>query len=134
MVQRIVGRVCVVNRMHHNHKTHVFIYFSNRIINTALNSAFVRCTEDKKRRTAHTQTQLGQETTSASVPSRLIHTSLPHCVTVLLSFCSLCKSTISVHDEFFGRPFKISHCRRVLKCRLQCSYVPVTPPYQIPCF
>jgi multisubunit Na+/H+ antiporter MnhC subunit len=87
-----------VNRMHHNHKTYVFIYFSTRIMNTALNSAFVCCTEDKKRRTAHTQTQLGHETTAAPVPSRLIHTSLPHCVTVLLSFCSLCKSMISVHD------------------------------------
>jgi len=30
--------------------TRFFIYFSNQIMNTALNSAFVRCTEDKKRR------------------------------------------------------------------------------------
>ena len=45
----------MVNRMRHNHKRTFFIHFSNQIMNTSLNSAFVRCTEDKKRR--HTQIQ-----------------------------------------------------------------------------
>ena len=86
----------------------------------------------RQKATAHTQIQLGHKTTSAPVPSRLIHTSLPHCFTVLLSFCSLRKSTISVHAEFVDRAFKTLRRRHVLKCRLQCSYVPVPPPYQIP--
>lgn len=86
----------------------------------------------RQKATAHTQIQLGHAPTSAPVPPQPIHTSLPHCFTILLSFCSLRKSTISVHAEFVGRAFKTSHRRHVLKCCVQRGHFPVPPPHQIP--
>jgi len=50
----------------------------------------------RQKATARTQIQLRHETTSAPVPSRLTHTSLQHCFTILLSFRGLRKSTIYV--------------------------------------